>query len=100
MPSAVFAKVFPVDSDKFVANYLFGGFPESASLDKAIFLMERAVKNRPDYLLYRFDLAKAYKANRDNEKAIKQLKKVLDLPVVTPDDSSIKEDVRTLINEL
>jgi FimV-like protein len=82
------------------ANMLFGGLPANASNERAIQYISRAVENRPDYLLYRYDLARAYHANGEDAKARTQLNKVLEMEGYSPDDPEIKSDARKLLVEL
>ena len=82
------------------ANYLFGGFPEDVTLAKSIDLLERAVDNRPDYLLYRLDLANAYIANGQTDKAKTLLNSILEKPAQTPDGNNIKQQARELLADL
>jgi len=82
------------------ANMLFGGFPQDVSLEKSIDLLERAVDNRPDYLLYRLDLGKAYAYAERLEEAKEMFNSVLEKPALTPDDNNIKQQAREELAQL
>jgi len=82
------------------ANMLFGGFPEDVTLEKSIDLLQQAVKNRPDYIRYLYDLAMAYKQNGDLTKAKSLLESIRNKPEQTPDDSTIKQHARKELTTL
>lgn len=84
--------------EKTIANMLFGGLPQ-ASINDAIANYEKCRSLDPGFILNYYDLAKAYKANGEVQKAIEALKKAIALPVKMQDDPKIKENCKKLLAE-
>ncbi|MDX1618044.1 MAG: tetratricopeptide repeat protein, partial [Balneolaceae bacterium] len=85
--------------ERAAANTLFGGIPD-ASEKKAVEAIERAIRLNPKYMLYYYDLARAYRSMGRDEQAIETCEKALGMPPLTPDDPKIREECRELISEL
>lgn len=81
------------------AKMLFGGLPDG-SLQNAIANYEKARQLDPGFLLNYYELARAYKENDEQDKAIEVLKKALTLRNVTQDDASIKADCKKMLDDL
>jgi len=86
-------------AEKAALKVAFGGLP-STSYDKAIELMERCRRRNPNYLINYLDLAKVYKSNRQSDKAIEILNRLVKLPPRTADDNGYKEEGRKLLESL
>ena len=82
--------------ERTAARVFYGGLP-SASLKSAIAAYEKARSLSPTFLLNSLELAKAYKRNDENDKAVALLKALLPLPSQTEDDPRIKQEAATLI---
>ena len=80
------------------AKLFYGGIP-SATLQSAIAAYEKARALNSGFLLNHLELAKAYKRNDEDKKAIACLKQILLLPVKTEDDPRIKKDAVRLLKE-
>lgn len=87
-------------AERLAANVLFGGIPAGASNKKAVLYIEKAIALNPDMLLYYYDLARAYQALDKEQQAIDACQKALQKPSHAPDDDTIKEDCRALIDDL
>lgn len=86
--------------ERTAANTLFGGIPGNASNQKAAEFIEKAILINDAYVLYYYDLAKVYDEQGRDQQAISTCQQALELPNLTPDDNSIKEDCRELIENL
>lgn len=62
---------------KMIATAFFGGLPKGLDVDKAFFLLERAMQFRPDYVVYQYDLGIFYLRTGVKEKARRQFEQVL-----------------------
>jgi len=78
---------------------LYGGMPK-ASYDSAITYYERVKTISPWVLLNYYELAKAYVANHQSDKAIENLERMLKLPYRTEDDAKHKDQARQLLATL
>lgn len=81
------------------AKMLFGGLPDG-SLDNAISNYEKCRQLDPAFLLNYYELARAYKENDEQEKAIEVLKKALTLRSIVQDDAGIKADCKKMLEDL
>lgn len=81
------------------AKMLFGGLPDG-SLQNAVTNYEKCMQLDPGFLLNYYELARAYKANDQQDKAIDVLKKALTLRSITQDDASIKADCKKMLDDL
>ena len=81
------------------AKMLFGGLPDG-SLENAIANYEKARQLDPSFILNYYELAKAYKENDQQEKAMEVLRKALTLRNITQDDASIKADCKKMLDDL
>ena len=84
--------------ERAAARIFYGGLPP-ASLDNAIAAYERARALNYAFLLNHLELAKAYKRNDEDQKAISCLRQILLLPIKTEDDPRIKKDAVRLLKE-
>ncbi len=67
--------------EKILAAILFGGLPEGLSVDNAFSLLQKAIRNRPDYIVYRYDLGLYYLKTGDIKKGCQQFEKTISMPV-------------------
>ncbi|MFY0254275.1 hypothetical protein ACDQ55_10015 [Chitinophaga sp. 30R24] len=81
------------------AKMLFGGLPDG-SLQNAITDYEKCRQLDPGFILNYYELARAYKANNQQDKAIEVLKKALTLRNIHQDDASIKVDCKKMLDDL
>ncbi|HVI47377.1 MAG TPA: tetratricopeptide repeat protein [Chitinophaga sp.] len=81
------------------AKMLFGGLP-AGSLENAIANYEKCRQLDPGFVLNYYELARAYKGNGQQDKAIDVLKKALALRNTAQDDASIKADCKKLLDDL
>lgn len=85
--------------EKAAAKMLFGGLPEG-TLTAAISNYERCRKLDPSIVLNYLELARAYKENEEQDKAIETLKKAVALRSVYQDDDNIKSQCKKMLEEL
>jgi tetratricopeptide (TPR) repeat protein len=78
---------------------IYGGLP-SASLNESIYAYEKAKQYEPSFALNFLELAKAYKTNDQEQKAIALLKILPTIPVKTADDDRIKREGAALLKDL
>ncbi|WP_160715685.1 hypothetical protein [Chitinophaga solisilvae] len=81
------------------AKMLFGGLPDG-SLKNAIANYEKCRQLDPAFILNYYELARAYKSNDEQDKAIEVLKKALTLRNISQDDASIKADCKRMLDDL
>ena len=86
-------------AEKAALKIAFGGLP-STSYDRAIELMEACRRRSPNYLVNYLDLARAYRSNRQSDKAIEILNRMIKLPPRTADDNGYKAEGRKLLESL
>ena len=84
--------------EKSIVKLLYGGLPP-ASLKQSIYAFEKSKALTPEFILNYFEMAKAYKENNDEGKAIATIQQMLTLPIQTEDDPAIKEKGRHLLKE-
>lgn len=76
----------PTWLERKLAQLLFGGIPKDASMDSAFAYLYKALKIKPDYLVYYYDLAVFFNHIGNKLKAIEHLKKVLSLKPQAPEE--------------
>ena len=85
--------------ERSAAKLLYGSIPLGTIRD-AIFAFERSNSITDGFILNYFELARAYKKNDENTKAIITINKMLLLPNHTEDDAAIKEEGKRLLKEM
>jgi len=85
--------------ERLAANTLFGGIPD-ASEDRAAEAIEKAIRLNPRYILYHYDLARAYRSMGREEEAVATCEKAIGMQTLTPDDPELINDCKALIREL
>jgi hypothetical protein len=78
---------------------IYGGLPP-ASLEESIKGYEKAKLYEPNFALNYLELAKAYKRNDQEDKAIELLRKLPSIPNRTADDAHIKSEGAKLLKSL
>jgi predicted Zn-dependent protease len=86
--------------ERAAAVILFGGLPKNVSMGNAIDYYQKAVDNRPDYILYQLDLAKALIQDKQRDRAKKVLQDLIRVEPYTEDDPEYLEDARQLLERL
>lgn len=69
-----------------MADMLFGGIPKGADINYAIKIMKELINKRPDYIVYRYDLALFYEYLGDKINARSWLESALKLTPKTPEE--------------
>lgn len=87
-------------AEKAAANLLWGGLPQGVSNELAAQYYQRAVDNRPDYILYYLDLALAHLQLKDRVKAREVLNKAIALPARTEDDPMYIKKCQELLRQI
>lgn len=72
--------------ERSMADMLFGGIPKGADVNKAIKMMKELISIRPDYIVYRYDLALFYEYIGDKINAKAWLQSALKLTPKTPEE--------------
>jgi tetratricopeptide (TPR) repeat protein len=85
--------------EKTMAKLLFGGLPK-ASLQDAIKLYEKSRLLEPNFPINYLELAKAYRRNNEDKKALDMLTRLQTVPNRIEDDARIKREGRALMEEL
>lgn len=83
--------------ERAAANVFYGGLPPGSNNQVAIECYKKAVALRPDYLLYKLDLASAYwmTGNKTEAKALYQ--EIVNAKATTEDDPVYKTDAASMI---
>lgn len=79
---------------------IYGGGMAPASIDSAIYYMEKCKTLEPYYVLNYLDLAKVYKGDSKPAKAIEVLNRLVKLPTRTADDAALKAEGKKLLDEM
>jgi tetratricopeptide (TPR) repeat protein len=85
--------------ERTMARVLFGGLPK-ASLRDAIAYYEKSRSLEPTFSINYLELAKAYRRNHEEKKAIDMLTKLQTIPNRIEDDARIKREGKELLQEL
>ncbi|TDW97351.1 tetratricopeptide repeat protein [Dinghuibacter silviterrae] len=81
------------------AKVLYGGIPD-ATVKEGLRCFEKCRSIYPGFLLNYLDMAKAYKEDDQNEKALGALQTLVRLPVQTEDDPAIKAEGRKMLDAM
>lgn len=84
--------------ERSLVKLLYGGLPP-ATLKQSIYAFEKAHALRSEFILNYLEMAKAYKDNRNKDKAIAYLQIMMNLPNQTEDDPAIKQKGRQLLKD-
>ncbi len=76
----------PTWFERSMADMLFGGIPKGADINKAINLMKELITYRPDYIVYRYDIALMYEYLGDKKAALAWLKSALSIIPKAPEE--------------
>lgn len=76
----------PTWFERSMADMLFGGIPKGADINYAIKIMKELINKRPDYIVYRYDLALFYEYLGDKINARSWLESALKLTPKTPEE--------------
>ncbi len=87
-------------AEKAAANLLFGGIPEGASNENAVNCFTNALKYKPNYILYMYDLATAYYQVKNITKCKEMLNKLIKLAPKTQDDPGIQKEAKMMLASL
>ncbi|MEO5647013.1 MAG: hypothetical protein ABIQ56_01555 [Chitinophagaceae bacterium] len=85
--------------ERTAAKIFYGGIPKGTYGD-AIIAYEKARSLEPTFLLNYLELAKAYRKNKEESKAIPLLKTMMTFPNKTEDDERIRSEGRNLLESL
>lgn len=85
--------------ERTLARVLFGGLPK-ASLRDAIAYYEKSRSLEPAFSINYLELAKAYRRNHEEKKAIDMLTRLQTIPNKIEDDTRIKKEGKELLKEL
>ena len=85
--------------ERFFARLFYGALPE-ASLGDAIASYEKSRALKPDFMLNYFELARCYRREGQNDKAIRLLRQMEALKDEMYDDHQIRQQGRQLLKEL
>jgi tetratricopeptide (TPR) repeat protein len=86
--------------EKGAAQIIFGGLPPGSSNEAAITAYRKAVELRPDYLLYKLDLAVALMSTGKKAEARELFAEIVASPPHTEDDPRYKQDAALQLSRL
>jgi len=72
---------------KFFASVFLGGLPQDLTIEKALFLMHKAIALRPDYAIYYYDLGLFHQRLGQLSQARPLFEKVLSISVTEPEEA-------------
>jgi len=81
-------------AERAAAKLLFGGLPEGASKEKALYSFKKAIEIKPNFILYKRDYVKALYDFGFNKEASIVAKEVIALPSLTRDDDKYKKEMK------
>jgi tetratricopeptide (TPR) repeat protein len=87
-------------AERAAAAVLFGGLPKGVSNEKAMDCYRKAADLKPEYLLYRLDLAIVLVKIKDKKMAKEILEEAVKLPILTSDDKDYMADCQSLLKKL
>ncbi len=82
------------------ARLVYGGFPENMTYEKAAEAYQRAVNLKPDYILYRYELARTLARIGKTSEALTNLKHATTVQPLTEDDPALLGECKKLIQKL
>ncbi len=82
------------------ANMFLGGVPKEASVEKAAECFQKAIELNPGHINHHLELAITYEKLGKKELAIKEYKKVLELPKKDADDDKYKKIAQEKLKKL
>lgn len=85
--------------EKWLVKVTYGGLPK-ASLDEAMQYFEKSKQLNPAFLLNYLELARCYERKDEDKKAIALLETMLRMPNTLPDDATVKNQGKELLNDL
>ncbi len=86
-------------AERLAANTFFGGLPKDCNSERGIECYKFALKYRPNYILFMFDLAEAYYFDEQFEECESTLKKLLAAKSTTLDDSGLKKSAQEMLDQ-
>jgi len=81
-------------AERAAAKLLFGGLPEGASKEKALYSFRKAIEIKPNFILYKRDYAKALYDFGFEKEASSMAKEVIAMPSLTRDDDKYKKEMK------
>lgn len=84
--------------EKWLVKMRYGALP-AASLGDAIRCFEKSKQLNPGFALNYLELARSFHRNDEEQKAIQQLEIMMKLPNANPDDATVKEQGKKLLQE-
>lgn len=86
--------------EKMLASLLFGGLPDSLTVENGIRLMEKALQLRPDYAVYYYDLGLYQERIDQLDEAFRYFEKALNVQAKSPEEFVYQQRARDKIKEL
>lgn len=86
-------------AERIAANTFFGGLPKDCNNERGIECYKFALKYRPNYILFMFDLAEGYFFNEQFEECEDTLKKLLATKNETEDDPGLKKSAQEMLDQ-
>jgi hypothetical protein len=85
--------------ERTAARLFYGGLPP-ASVKEAIRNYEMSRQLNPAFILNYLELAKAYRRNNQEQKAVELLRQMMAMPAKAAEDNRVKEEGRNLLKDL
>jgi tetratricopeptide (TPR) repeat protein len=86
--------------ERAAARLVYGGFPEDMTYGKAVEAYGRAVDLKPDYILYRYEIARTLIKVGKPKEALPHLKHAETIAPLTEDDPVLVEECKKLLRKL
>jgi len=86
--------------EKGFANIFLGGVPNDATKKNAVANFKKAIAIRPEKISHHLELGITYQKMDKDDMAIKEFKKVLELPISDSDDKNHKANAKKYLEDL
>ncbi len=86
-------------AERLAANTFFGGLPKDCSNERGIECYRYALKYRPNYILFMYDLAEAYYFDEQFDTCEETLNNILSAKNETEDDAGLKDAAKEMLEQ-
>lgn len=86
-------------AERIAANTFFGGLPKDCSTERGVECYRFALKYRPGFILYQFDLSEAHYFSEDFDECEKTLNALMSMKNSTLDDPGLKKSAQEMLDQ-
>jgi Tfp pilus assembly protein PilF len=86
--------------EKKFANIFLGGVPKEASMENAVECFKKAIQLKPSHINHHLELAITYEKIGEKGLAVKEYRKVLELPIGDADDEDHKKEAEKRLKKM